>query len=914
MTWLNTLRVRLGRHLGWRLLAVFIAAAMIPLAVSDWISMSVVTGMVQRLTRERSSMETRAASRQVFDRLMLSATLLRSIDEAPRGARHHLIGSAPGNDAPFSELACADDSETDYARLEGHWQASSSGVSNASGRRVALRVEAHGGDHGGLLMASVAPGERRCIALLNPTFVWEPVLDSSEDSTWLIRGDDGRLVHARRGPDAPAADADRSAPADSFTAHLFLTSEFGGANWTFEQSVPRGAVRWHGMPIGAWLLSVATATLLLIGLAVSRTIRKALRPLDTLAEGSRRLAAGISPARVDIRRHDELGRLADSFNHMAAQLEERMAALRALADLDAGILAGAAFPVLAERVLQRLAALRPTAPCFVAWREDDGRLLALRTAAPHDSQAFVIEETPGLADDVTHRFESIEDGLHAPASLPLRVPALAKDADATLSRCRVWAVRDGGKNRALLGLCDSDDAPDVQEARDLRDRLAVAIVARDREHQLQHRATHDLLTGLRNTWGLQIALAPWLAGDDAVAVLFIDLDHFKDVNDCYGHGVGDRFLQAAARRLERAAPAGALLSRNGGDEFVVVLPGCDADAARSVATQLLESLKQPFILSATEHRSSASIGISIYPDHGIDRDDLLRCADIALYQSKNAGRGRWTVFQPAFDSALRERNDLLAGLDRALTRSEFVLHYQPRLNATTGAIVGAEALVRWQHPARGLMLPGLFVDVAESAGLIEALGRLVMQAAIAQLGEWQRAGVSIGRLSVNVSQRQFEGGTLVDLVRDTLARHGVPGSHLEIEVTESLLGGDIASVRRQLHDLRALGITIAMDDFGTGYSSLSQLRTLPIDVMKIDRAFVKDLEIAPDAVAIARTIVTLARALGLKIVAEGIETPAQAALLNEMGCDEFQGFLFSKALPAAELTALDPALLRARLR
>jgi diguanylate cyclase (GGDEF)-like protein len=906
MSLLHRARAHLGRRLEWRLLAVFLAAALIPLALSDWIATSVIAGIGQRLTHDRDSLATRAASRQVFDRLRLSSTLLRAVDEAQPLARSRLRASAIGVVAPFSELACADGGDTGYAALRRRWDEarSGSGMPIAARPPVILRLGARPNADDELLMGSTGEPSPHCIATLNPSYAWEPVLESADDSDWIVRADDGSRILARHGPDAIAY-GDPSQPLDRFSAHLFLTSEFGAGNWTFEQSAPRPAIFWHGMPVVAWLLCVAVATLLLIGLVARRTIRKTLRPLEALTEGSRRLAAGIEPTRVDIRRNDELGRLASSFNEMAAQLEERIAALRALAQIDAGILGGAAFADLARGVLLRLATLRPQSCIVVAWRLDEGHLAAIRHPCTTARGVQGEIETLVLADDAAQVFEQLPDGACTPSSLAALGTALAgARATETSVPCLVLGVRDAGTNRALISLEDAGAGFDLQQAHDLRDRLAVAVVARRREDQLEHRATHDQLTGLRNAYGLQRALDPMLAGDDPVGVLFVDLDHFKDVNDCYGHAVGDRLLQAAARRLQRAAPSDALLSRNGGDEFVVILPHCDADQAVAAAARLLDALRQPFIIATTEHRSSASIGIALYPQHGLDRDDLLRCADIALYQSKNEGRGRATVFRPALDALLRERSDLLAGLDRALRRSEFVVHYQPRLDAATGAVVAAEALVRWQHPERGMTLPGVFIGLAESSGLIDALGLVVMEAAIVQMGEWQRQGLAIARVSVNVSQHQFASGTLVPDVRSLLQRHGVAGQRLEIEVTESVLGGDIDSVRRQLHELRELGAAIAMDDFGTGYSSLSQLRTLPIDVMKIDRAFVRDLESDPDAVAIARTIVTLARALGLHVVAEGIETQAQAALLAAMGCDQFQGFLYSQAVPAHECAAL----------
>ncbi len=897
------LRARLGRRLEWRLLAVFLAAALVPLAISDWIATSVVNGIAQRLSHDRGSLATRAATRQVFDRLMLSSTLLRAVDEAQPGVRQRLLASAVGAGAPFSGLACGDDGGAAYAGLRTRWDAARSGSAKPLTARPAtlLRLGAQADGDADLLMASSAAATPHCIAILNPDRVWEPVLESEDDSNWLVRSDDGGRVLAWHGPEAGIRAGGSADALDHFGAHLFLASEFGAGNWVLERSAPLPAVDWHGVPVVAWLLSVAAATLLLIGLLARWTIQRTLRPLEALAEGSRRLAAGIAPTRVDIRRGDELGRLATSFNHMAAQLEERIAALRALARIDAGILAGTPFEELARGVLARLSTLYPHARIGIAWRSTEGRWLAIWHPGP---RAATVLEFP---DGAELALERLEDGTVPRASLASLNPAMAGDVpEDGATHYFVLGVRDTGVNRSLISIEVGDKALDPLQARDLRDRLAVAVVARDREHTLEHRATHDQLTGLRNAYGMQLALAPMLAANAPFAVLFVDLDHFKDVNDCFGHAIGDRLLQTVAKRLRDSTPPDALLARNGGDEFVVILPHCEAEQAAAKAAQVVDALRATIIIATTEHRSGASIGIAMYPEHGVERDELLRRADIALYESKRRGRGRATVFRPAFDTQVRERGDLLSGLARALERSEFVVHYQPRLDAVTGVVVAAEALVRWQHPERGLLLPGGFIELAESSGLIDALGLVVMEAAIVQLADWRREGVAIERVSVNVSQHQFASGLLVPHMRDLLLRHGVAGDQLEIEVTESVLGGDIDSVRRQLHELRDLGVLIAMDDFGTGYSSLSQLRTLPIDVMKVDRAFVKDLETDPNAVAIARTIVTLARALGLHIVAEGIETRAQAVLLTDMGCDQFQGFLYSKAVPARECAILGP--------
>jgi len=435
----------------------------------------------------------------------------------------------------------------------------------------------------------------------------------------------------------------------------------------------------------------------------------------------------------------------------------------------------------------------------------------------------------------------------------------------------------------------------------------------EREAQLVFRAVHDDLTGLTNRFGLHQELEGLLRGPGRVpelAVMFVDLDRFKDVNDRHGHAIGDEVLRQAAQRLRAVLDEARLVARKGGDEFVVVFVGAHAEArARGAGLRIVEALGRPFETPGGHHACGASVGIALCPAHATGTLELLRCADIALYESKNAGRGRATLFDPGLDAELRRRHDLLAGLRVALDERQLTVHFQPRLLVTDGCIQSAEALVRWHRPGFGLVMPASFIEPAESSGLINRLGLQVLDETLRQLAVWERGELSFERISVNVSPRQFEAGDLVDQVRDALARHGVAPSLLELEVTESLLHGDVTAVSAQLAALRAMGVTIAMDDFGTGYSSMALLRTLPIDVIKIDRAFVRDLEVDQNAVAIARTIVTLARSLGLGLIAEGVETPGQADILRALGCDELQGYLFGRPMPAAEFELL-PAMRR----
>jgi len=430
----------------------------------------------------------------------------------------------------------------------------------------------------------------------------------------------------------------------------------------------------------------------------------------------------------------------------------------------------------------------------------------------------------------------------------------------------------------------------------------------EREAQLHFRAVHDDLTGLTNRFGLHQELEGLLRTPGRVpelAVLFIDLDRFKDINDRHGHAIGDEVLRQAALRLRAISADATLVARKGGDEFVVVILGSRAaERARGLGERIVESLAQPFELLSGNQGCGASVGIALCPAHASGMLELLRCADIALYESKHAGRGRSTLFDPALDSEIRRRHDLLAGLRLALDDHQLAVHFQPRLRVKDGSIQSAEALVRWHRPGFGTVMPTEFIEPAESSGLINRLGLQVLDQTLRQLALWQRGELLFERISINVSPRQFETRDLVGHVRDALLRHAVEPSFLELEVTESVLCGDVAEVSSQLAALRAMGVTIAMDDFGTGYSSMAMLRTLPIDVIKIDRAFVRDLEVDANAVAIARTIVTLGRSMGLRLIAEGVETPGQAEILRGMGCDELQGYLFGRPMPAGEFDLL----------
>jgi len=436
---------------------------------------------------------------------------------------------------------------------------------------------------------------------------------------------------------------------------------------------------------------------------------------------------------------------------------------------------------------------------------------------------------------------------------------------------------------------------------------------------IRWQAYNDPLTRLPNRAFFHQALEEAIERAAPFAVVFVDLDQFKHVNDSLGHAAGDRFLKEAAARFERCLQKGDLLARMGGDEFTLLLPG-DKEKGKEGETRaevLLQALAAPVTLEGHELHIAASIGISRFPADGCDAETLLKHADLAMYQAKERGRSRWQVFSPALTEAARERLTLESSLRKAVERDELILLYQPQVSLTTGEIIGTEALVRWMHPELGLVAPGRFIPLAEETGLIVPIGEWVLHTACRQAALWAREGRNL-RQSVNLSARQLAEPGLVKMVEAVLRETGLDPRLLDLELTESALvaQGEAAVVR--LAALREIGVRVSLDDFGTGYSSLAYLRRFPLDILKVDRAFVLELggsgRHARQDQAVVHAIVSMAHSLELKVVAEGVETAAQFETLQRLGCDYMQGFLYSPPVAPEALETLLPAVRQSRQR
>ncbi|MGZ5817503.1 MAG: putative bifunctional diguanylate cyclase/phosphodiesterase [Burkholderiaceae bacterium] len=433
------------------------------------------------------------------------------------------------------------------------------------------------------------------------------------------------------------------------------------------------------------------------------------------------------------------------------------------------------------------------------------------------------------------------------------------------------------------------------------------------ERELWRMANEDALTALPNRHWLNNILPDALerarlAGNQ-LALFFIDLDDFKNVNDTLGHAAGDLLLREVADRLRSVLRPSDYVVRLGGDEFTVILDPVDGiEDVAYVASRIIEVLREPFELLRGRNTIGTSIGITIFPRDGEDTETLLKNSDIAMYHANAQGKGHFRFYQPELYENLKVRLDTERALVQALENNQFVLHYEPRICTFTGELRGLEALVRWQHPERGLVQPNQFIPLAEDNGLILKLGEVVLEQACAQLAQWKKDGLKLVPLSINVSARQFNNGNIRNLFATYLERHEIPTDMLEIELTESSMMGDHTDVLEQLSAIKKMGIKLLVDDFGTGYSSLSLLQRLDMDVLKVDRSFTSDLGNSAEGEIFFNAIVSMAHALGMLVVAEGVETEQQLRILQSLSCDEIQGYFIARPVPAEEV----PTLLRRR--
>ncbi|MEO7137534.1 MAG: EAL domain-containing protein [Gemmatimonadales bacterium] len=702
----------------------------------------------------------------------------------------------------------------------------------------------------------------------------------------------------------------------SASSEIRMTEAFASQPWRVVLSESKDEVLEPMVEFtNTFLMVVGLSSLIVLLLSVSQ-IRRSVLPLEELQKGTRRIAQRDFASRVTVTSRDEFEQLAASFNTMATQLGRQFNALATAAEIDRAVLSATDATAIVDTILARI---RDVFPCSV---------VSVTVGLPDGSKSLssVIQDyESGLRQvaRVAMRGQDVQAILTGPEVLVLRTGESAPGYLEPLVELGAtsFVVLPLSYQRQLSGIIALGERFDLVpteedrvQMRRLADQAAVALANARMLDQVRELAYFDSLTGLPNRLSykerLAYALEQASRNQKMVAAFFIDLDHFSRINDTLGHEVGDQLLRHVASRLrsccrereDEVGPAFATLApevaRLGGDEFTVIMPGLnDPQDAAKLARRIISSFAHPIRVGTHEIFINASIGIAIYPFDGEDLDTLLMHADTAMYKAKEQGGNSYQTYSKSMTTTALQRLTLENDLRRALDRNEFEVHFQPIVDAYTGTVVGAEALLRWRHPELGLLLPSEFIPIAEENGLIVPMGEWILQAACVQNRAWQDAGLPRIRVGVNLSSRQLK-RRLTDTVSHSLQLSGLEPRYLSLELTESVLVNHHKEGTEALHALRAMGIHLAVDDFGTGYSSFSYLKHFPLDTLKIDRSFIREIAIHPDDAAITTAIIAMGHALGLRVIAEGVETEAHLSLLQKQGCDEIQGYLVGRPVPA----------------
>ena len=696
---------------------------------------------------------------------------------------------------------------------------------------------------------------------------------------------------------------------------LFLAHSFEASQWTIILGEPEAEVLSAMTRFKSMFPPVIVVSILAIVLLSVSQIRRYLVPLEKLTEGTRQISERNFTEPVQINSGDEFEGLANSFNSMATRLERQFGTLATMAEIDRLILSTMDADYIVETLLRRLHEVVPCQSVCIAVLNDDGRTANIhmnnvpeQSSTTCETRDLTKEEVALLLDNPHHLFV----GIAAPT--PEYLTSLMK---AGTERILVLPIVLKERLVAFIAIgiangCEFRDE-DINQVREVADRTAVALSNAAWEEKLYHQAHYDALTDLPNRVLLRDRLEQAMMRANrqgtCVAALFLDLDRFKSINDSLGHAAGDKFLKEMGSRISHQLRDGDTVVRFGGDEFIIVVPDISIDAQiittiSKICENILAATIEPFSLDGHEVKITSSIGVSLYPQDADNFDDLLKNADTAMYHAKSQGRDNYQFFAQDLNATAMQRFSMQNDLHGALENDEFELFYQPKVDLQSGKLAGAECLIRWRHPALGMVSPGQFIPIAEDTGLINSIGDWALRTACAQSSVWLDRGFPPVRMAVNLSARQFRSRNLVTTVREILEDTQLPVHLLELEVTEGAIMTDVDRTVATLRALSGMGVRLAVDDFGTGYSSLSYLAQFPLDVLKIDQSFVRDLVDRSDVGCVVSAIVGLAHSLNLTVVAEGVETPAQLEFLRDLGCEEIQGYLYSRPLTVGDFEEL----------
>ncbi|MCL4801249.1 MAG: EAL domain-containing protein [Burkholderiales bacterium] len=917
----------LGTRVARRVLALFLVCALLPVIAVLLLSYAHVQRSVTDQRHAQLSQLADQYGANVLERLLLARNLSRALVAAPqRGARDDLgryfeavavvdpggvtrFVHGEGSDVPPDAAALADKPPAEKPALR-----TSRAASGARAVWLFTTTEA-GTQRPALIAARIARG-----------YLWGAPDDLPYLTDVCVLDGMPEPLHCSEPLPAPAlrgvraevarATAGQLAWTVGGTAHvgsyreLFLPGQFDAPSWTIVAGQPEAHALAPARAVRELVLPVGLLGLLIAMLLSLVQVRRTMGPLAELTDATKRIAARDFDSRVGVSRDDEFGELAQAFNTMSARLGRQFHALDALASIDAEILSKVDLDRIVSILLGRMKAVVDADWRLVLLAEDAGS--GVFRPRSDDAAGLNLQQSIELPPEEAVRLAGAPDGValgRPQDSDPLARP-FADTGAASLFAVPI-ALDSALAGVIVLGYRE-ERTPTVDEVRlvrDLGDRVAVALATAARDRALYRQAHYDALTQLPNRLHFMELFARETGRAERqgtrLALLFVDLDGFSAVNDTLGHAAGDELLVHSAARLRACVRKADLVARLGGDEFTILLPDLrEPNDAAIVSQHVIDVLSQPFTLAGTETFVAASIGIALFPGDGATPEELLQNADMAMYRAKEQGRGTHVFFEEAMNREARRRADLDRELRYALDEGQFLLYYEPQLDVRTGRIAGAEALIRWHHPERGLVPPGQFIPITEDTGLIEQIGEWVLQEACAQFVAWRAAGLDLGHMSVNVSPRQFHRRVFPEIVGRVLRASGMPAERLQLEVTEGVLVDQTGSADSTLAQLVRLGPRLAIDDFGTGYSSLAYLKHLPVSTIKLDRSFIRDIVASEDSRAIARSVIAMVQALRKEIVAEGVETSDQLKLLVRWGCDSAQGYYLGRAMPPADFDRL----------